>query len=325
LTNLDGPGYLTGGSIQQTMATPAVTKNGEFVALYPSFVASQNVFPAYYLAKSVDQGQTLTYSTVYTATAGTSNTNFKKGYLLITDPSDSDKMVFLSPASPNNESDIEATHSNDGGQTWSARIRVNDDAIGNGKAQDMVWGAYNETGKLVVTWRDRRNSSVNDFWGAGYDFYYATSSDNGQTFGQNQKLTSQFVAFDSLITNSGNDFMSCTYSGDTLYSVWGDTRNNKMNIYFAKTLVSLNTTIGVSHLNMDETNWSIFPNPVEDYINLSVDKSLIGDQIGIYNFDGKFIKQTEIQSTENQIDLNDLASGNYLIVVGESVKKFIKK
>jgi hypothetical protein len=325
LTNLDGPGYLTGGSIQQTMATPAVTKNGEFVALYPSYVASQNVFPAYYLAKSVDQGQTLTYSTVYTATAGTSNTNFKKGYLLITDPSNANKMVFLSPAAPNNESDIEATHSNDGGQTWSARIRVNDDAAGNGKAQDMVWGAYNETGKLVVTWRDRRNSAVNDFWGAGYDFYYATSSDNGQTFGQNQKLTSQFVAFDSLITNSGNDFMSCTYSGDTLYSVWGDTRNNKMNIYFAKTLVSLNTTIGVSHLNMDETNWSIFPNPVEDYINLSVDKSLIGDQIGIYNFDGKFIKQTEIQSTENQIDLNDLASGNYLIVVGESVKKFIKK
>ncbi|MGJ8661259.1 MAG: sialidase family protein, partial [Bacteroidota bacterium] len=56
LANLDGAGFLTGSSISQPMATPATTKDGNFVAIYPSYVSSQNVLPAYYLAKSIDQG-----------------------------------------------------------------------------------------------------------------------------------------------------------------------------------------------------------------------------------------------------------------------------
>src|SRR5690242_19295516 len=153
-----------------------------------------------------------------------------------------------------------ALDSNDGGQTWSSRIRVNDDIIGNGKAQDMVWAAYNEQGKLIVTWRDRRNASANGFWNAGYDFYYASSSDNGQTFSTNQKLTSQFVPFDSLIAQNGNDFMSCAYHHDTLYTIWGDTRTGKMNIFFAKTIARNNTTIGIVPLEEDDL-FQIFPNP----------------------------------------------------------------
>ncbi|MBK8808284.1 MAG: hypothetical protein IPO21_17320 [Bacteroidales bacterium] len=63
----------------------------------------------------------------------------------------------------NGDADIMAFHTNDGGQTWSSPIRINDDSLSNGKAQDMVWGSYNEQGNLVVTWRDRRNSVANGF------------------------------------------------------------------------------------------------------------------------------------------------------------------
>ncbi|MBK8808283.1 MAG: hypothetical protein IPO21_17315 [Bacteroidales bacterium] len=34
-------------------------------------------------------------------------------------------------------------------------------------------------------------------------------------------MTSQFVDFDSLLTLSGNDFMSCVYTGDTLLHCLG--------------------------------------------------------------------------------------------------------
>lgn len=61
-------------------------------------------------------------------------------------------------------------------------MRVNDDAVANGKLQDMVWGAYNQQGHLAVSWRDRRQASTTGFWNVGYDFYYATSTNNGQTF-----------------------------------------------------------------------------------------------------------------------------------------------
>lgn len=288
-------------------------------------MTSQNIYPANYIVKSIDQGQTLTYSTVFSGVPASSNANFKKGYLLLADPSDEDKMVYLSPAAGTGDSDIEATHSNDGGQTWSARIRVNDDVISNGKAQDMVWGAYNETGKLVVTWRDRRNSTVNDFWGAGYDFYYATSTDNGQTFDSNQKLSSQFIAFDSLIANSGNDFMSCIYRGDTLYSVWGDTRNNKMNIYFAKTIVSSNTTIGISNLNADILKWNLSPNPTIDKFELEVTKDLIGSDIMIYNALGKLILNETIKDSKSLIKTQGWSNGEYFVVINEEVKKLIKQ
>jgi hypothetical protein len=324
LANLDGSGYLTGGAIQQAMATPATTQDGKFVAIYPSYETSQNVYPAYYLAKSNDQGQTFTYTTAFSGIPGSSNTNFKKGHVLKTDPSNSNKMVLLLPNAISGDSDIDAIHSNDGGQTWSGRIRVNDDVIGNGKAQDMVWGDYNENGHLVVTWRDRRNANVNDFWGAGYDFYYATSPDNGQTFGQNQKLTSQFVAFDSIISQSGNDFMSCTYNGDTLYSVWGDTRNNKMNIYFVKTIASTNTTVGLSNLNDDNINWKISPNPIAEKIELTIDNQLIGTNMFIYDGDGKLVFNTIINATKTQLNTQGWKNGQYFIVVNEELKTLIK-
>jgi len=323
LANLDGPGYLTGGSIQAVMATPATTKDGKFIATYPSYVAAQNSMPTYYLAKSADQGQTMTYSTVYSYLPGTTNSNFKKGYHLLADPSNTNKMIFLLPLASNGDSDIEATHSNDAGQTWSNRIRVNDDALGNGKAQDMVWGDYNENGDLIVTWRDRRNSSANDFWGAGYDFYYAKSLDNGQSFGQNQKLTSQFVAFDSLIANNGNDFMSCVYRGDTLYSVWGDTRNNKMNIYFTKTIISSNTTIGLTYLDGNETSWKLFPNPVDEELNISIDSKMIGKKYTIYSVHGQLLLFGIISNENVRVDCSSLSKGSYILEINETLRQFL--
>jgi len=325
LANLDGTGYLTGGSIAQPMATPATTKDGKFVAIYPSYVSSQNVFPAYYLAKSNNQGQTFSYTNVYSGLPGSSNSNFKKGYLLKTDPNDANKMVFLLPNAISGDADIDALHSNDGGQTWSSRIRVNDDVLGNGKAQDMVWGDYNANGDLIVTWRDRRDATANDFWGAGYDFYYAQSFDNGQTFGQNQKLTSQFVPFDSLIANSGNDFMSCVYSGDTLYAVWGDTRNNKMNIYFVKTIVSTNTTISISELAGNNPKWNFYPNPVSDNLTLETDPEMIGIGYSVFDSSGKLVTSESIKAEQTKVDTQSWPKGQYNLVIGKEMKQVVKK
>ena len=243
IANVDGGTHLVGSLIAAPMAAPATTVDGKFIAVYPSYVSTQNIYPAFYLATSTDKGLTFTYTTVYAGTAGANDTNYKNGYRIVADPIDANKMIFLTPSALNGDDDVFAFNSTNGGQTWTGPVRINDDAVSNGKGQDMVWGNYNEQGKLAVTWRDRRNSSANGFWSAGHDFYYALSNDNGQTFTTNQKLSSQFISFDSLISENGNDFMSCEYRGDTLYTVWGDTRNGKMNIYFAKTVASINTNI----------------------------------------------------------------------------------
>ena len=123
---MDGGTLLVGNLIAQPMAAPAATINGNFCAAYPSYVSSQNLLPAYYLATSNNKGQTFSYTTIIAGLVTPIDTNFKSGYRLATSPIDSNKLVFLIPNGMNGDVDIMAHHSNDGGQTWSTNIRVND-------------------------------------------------------------------------------------------------------------------------------------------------------------------------------------------------------
>jgi hypothetical protein len=176
-----------------------------------------------------------------------------------------------------------------------------------------------------VSWRDRRLATGNGFWNAGYDFYYATSTDNGKTFSSNQKFSSQFIAFDSITAESGNDFMSCVYSADTLYSVWGDTRSGKMNIYFVKTIASNNSTVGITLLQGEDISWNLFPNPTKDELNIAISEKLIGKEMIIFDALGKQISQTIITSTKQKIRTSDLAGGIYFLRIDKDVKRFVKQ
>jgi hypothetical protein len=325
LANVDGGNYLVGSLIQAPMAAPATTVNGNFCAVYPSYVASQNIYPAFYLATSNNKGQTLAYSTVIVYPPQTLDSNLKSGYKLAADPIDSNNMALFLVSGQNGDADIMALHTTNGGQSWSAAVRVNDDSIHNGKDQDMVWCAYNEQGNLAAAWRDRRNADATGFWGAGYDFYYALSSDNGQTFSSNQKLTSTFVAFDSVIARAGNDFMSCAYVGDTLYSVWGDTRTGALNIFFTKTTASTDSITGVVQLEGSPAEWSVFPDPASDVVNIVVSGELIGKPISIYDFGGRKMYSGNIPGLHFNLPVSDWAAGAYFISLDNSVRKFVKE
>jgi hypothetical protein len=234
-------------------------------------------------------------------------------------------MVFLTTDAQAGDADIVSFQSTTSGQTWSGPVRINDDTISNGKLQDMVWGAYNEQGNLAVCWRDRRHATSNGFWNAGYDFYYATSSNNGQTFSVNQKFSSQFIAFDSITAENGNDFMSCVYSADTLYSVWGDTRSGKMNIYFIKTIASNNSTVGITLLQGEDFSWILFPNPTKEELNIAISEKLIGREITVFDALGKQILQMIVTSTKQTIRISDLPSGIYFLRIDKDVKRFVKE
>ncbi len=75
-----------------------------------------------------------------------------------------------------NDADIWLRKSTDGGNTWSARKRVNDDPPG--KQQFFTWMTVdNVTGYIYIVFNDRRN------WGGdSTDTYLAASTDGGQTF-----------------------------------------------------------------------------------------------------------------------------------------------
>ncbi len=79
------------------------------------------------------------------------------------------------------DADILAIRSSDGGDSWSAPVRVNDDPAG--ALQFFPWVAIDGAGNVHVVWYDRRHDGVD------LDVYYASSTDGGATFGANRRLT----------------------------------------------------------------------------------------------------------------------------------------
>lgn len=320
---VDSAGFLTGNAIAAPMAAPVTTANGKFCTIYPSYVPSQNVLPAFYMAKSEDQGQSFAYNTVYTSLPAALDSNLKNAYLLIAHPSDANKMFFITPAGQAGDPDINAFNSTDEGQTWSAAVRVNDDALSNGKSQDMVWAAYNEQGNIAAVWRDRRNAATNGFWNVGYDFYYAVSTDNGQTFSSNQKMSSQFIPFDSIVAENGNDFLSAVYSADTLYTVWGDTRSGRLNVWFAKTIASTNTTVNINILNESKGHFRMYPNPAHKQLNIAFEKEAKPKQLEVFNGHGQSVYKFNSPQAQHTIDVSLWSSGIYFLKVDREVERFV--
>jgi hypothetical protein len=74
--------------------------------------------------------------------------------------------------------DVFLAASRDGGETWSAPVRVNDDPAGNGKAQFFTWMAVDPAdGAVNVAFYDRRDTQ-----GTLTALTLARSTDGGRTF-----------------------------------------------------------------------------------------------------------------------------------------------
>jgi len=193
---MDTVNYLAGTSITQPTPTPAIDGTGTFYAVYPSYVVSQSVYPRQVLASSTNLGTTITHEIVYQGlNVGVSNSLFKRAGKLIADQAHAGHLAYCFLSEQNDQSDVYLMESSDGGNTWGTMQKVNQDPIGNNRVQDLLWGDFNESGDLVITWRDRRNAPIE---------------------------------------GSGNDFMSVVYAGDTCYAVWGDVRSGTLKIYLNK-------------------------------------------------------------------------------------------
>ncbi|MFO7613504.1 MAG: T9SS type A sorting domain-containing protein [Bacteroidales bacterium] len=92
------------------------------------------------------------------------------------------------PPGSGNKPDILSRYSDDGGATWSAAVRVNDDANTQQHHQWMpaIW-CDKDNGKLYVQWMDTRDTPNSDSC-----YIYATySDDGGVTFKTNQRISNE--------------------------------------------------------------------------------------------------------------------------------------
>ena len=97
----------------------------------------------------------------------------------------SGRIYVVWPDSRNGDPDILLIWSGDGGTTWSAPVRVNDDAVGNKADQFFPWVHVDPDGRVQVTFLDRREDPNNFLFGA----YLATSTNGGVSFGPNIRVS----------------------------------------------------------------------------------------------------------------------------------------
>jgi putative cell wall-binding protein len=108
------------------------------------------------------------------------------------------------------DTDITVQKSTDGGVNWSAPVRVNDDPAGN--VQTNPWVSIGPGGRVNVIWGDRRHP----YPGGGKlaDIYFASSTDNGASFGANRRVTDRTINVD---VGRYNDFGSDFTTGFSWY------------------------------------------------------------------------------------------------------------
>jgi hypothetical protein len=181
----------------------------------------------------------------------------------------------LAPAG--SDPDIIFHRSSDGGQTWSQGIRVNQDAVNNGKIQYFAVLRVDEAGGINVIYYDTRNTPSND----SVDVYLSRSTDGGNSWRDilisNNKFYPEPVIGGGGGGNQG-DNIGVTSGAGKIWPVWmgkypGD------NVYQTWTAPIDISSIGVTKLSSEVPSsfelMQNYPNPFnpETKVRYKISKS----------------------------------------------------
>ena len=312
-STIDGPNYLAGSLIKQPMPSPSIGSDGAFYAAYPSYVFTQSTSAHIYLAKSNDLGTTFSYSSIYSGSGSVSDPLPKKGTLLITDPTNSNHLALFILLDLDGDADIYMIETTDG-INWNTPLRVNQDAVGNGKMQDLVWADFNENGDLAVCWRDRRNGAL-----TGYEteseIYGTIKLSGNANFEPDFAISSQLVNHANVLEGAGNDFMNVHFIGDTLTAVWGDVRTGTLNIFINKMDV-ISGSSSLYTIYNEKGIIQIYPNPASEEISIENFSAI--NNVKLINLKGELIQEIDTE----KVNIQHLKSGEYLLIYEYNGKMF---
>jgi hypothetical protein len=205
----------------------------------------------------------------------------------------------LSPAG--SDPDIVFHRSTDGGNTWSAGIRVNQDALNNGKIQYFPAICVDELGGIDVLYYDDRNTTSDSA-----QVYLSRSNDGGNTW-QDFRVSSHTFQPKPIIGFSSQyqgDFISLASKNGKLYPYWMDDYSPDYNGIYQiwSSVINLNQ-IGIRKIESTvPTDFSLspnFPNPFnpETNIEFSLPKSGILS-LKIYDINGREVENLFNGKTE---------------------------
>ncbi|MFM8595848.1 MAG: T9SS type A sorting domain-containing protein [Flavobacteriales bacterium] len=304
LQELDAPPYLAGNAISQPLPSPAFSNNGTFMALYPSYDPTQSILPRIVEVSKTAVASFYTYQIAFQGLGfGTTNDSLKIGPHLALDPSNSNHAVYTFATEVFGDPDIALIERNNG--VWSAPQRVNNDAQANGALQDLAWADFDSDGDYAVCWRDRRNGLANTY-SSPTEIVCRIKS---QGTWSNELFISPQISHDSILLESGNDFLNVQFHENKLYTIWGDVRSGSLKIYL-NVFDQLDSTNMVSEI---PTLPKVFPNPSNGLFEIP--PHLTQQYFELLDAKGTLILNGTLSE---RLDLSLFPSGMYWLNVAES-------
>ncbi|UCG16444.1 MAG: hypothetical protein JSV19_00085, partial [Phycisphaerales bacterium] len=127
--------------------------------------------------------------------------------------------------------DVMFARSTNGGLTWSAPVRVNDDPVDNGAWQWFATMSVAPNGRIDAVWNDTRNDP------GGYDseLYYAFSTDAGQTWSVNEPLSPPFDPHVGWpMQNKIGDYYDMVSDDNGAHVAYSATFNGEQDVYYLR-------------------------------------------------------------------------------------------
>lgn len=169
-------------------------------------------------------------------------------------------VVFAQADTPTSDTNIWFKASTDGGETWSDRKKLNDDDTGLDQYFPGVSVAPN--GRVDVAWHDFRSDAIYQPGGTFedelyWDVYHSSSSDGGETWTENVRVSDRSMHRDEGYTLNSNyglmGPMGVASTDSAAHVAWGDSRRGSVEAptedYYFTSVIYDSDVLGMSDSN----------------------------------------------------------------------------
>ena len=288
-TRSAGGEIVLGPENQVYVCWAGVTSTSPFTEVFVGFAFStngganwnvnENVFPMNGIVGILTNKQSIRVNGLPRMAVDLSNSATKGTIYIVT----SQKNLLPAGSDP----DIILRKSTDGGQSWSSGIRVNQDALNNGKTQFFSGISVDDFGGVNIIFYDDRNTTIDSS-----GIFLARSTDAGSTWNEYEISDHNFRpnAIGGLGQGYMGDNIDITSVGNKLFPVWMDNSTGNYQIWSVPIEI---LSVGVDKDNQIPITFELkqnYPNPFNPStsIDFYIPKSSYVS-VKIYDITGKEI------------------------------------